>query len=190
MSYDSATRLNEVERAVGSGSFQSRVSYVYDGFSQLRELSRQKDASTRTFFFDYDILGRQTTVTDPMSHSSTTAYEPFCKRFAQTTARGVRRQSSFDTLCRLTQIDVGDPGEGGLAVVGKRETRTFKYDELGRMVESRQGRSASLGSSVFGQARYGELDVSGDGGVRRYEYDSQGLVTRVIFEDDSNIAYD
>ncbi len=189
MTYDAAARLQKVERAIGGSTMQTRVSYGYDGFSQLRQLVRLKDSTSQTYEFTYDRLGRQTSVKDPRNKVSTTAYERFCKRYAETSARGVRRKMSFDNLCRLTQIDVGDPGSGGMAVLPQRETRRFKYDELGRMTESQQGRTASFGSRLYSKVRYGGMDVSGDGGVRKYEYDELDLLTKVIFEDESWVSY-
>ena len=133
-------------------------------------------------------------MTDPLTESSSTAYEPFCVGRAVTSARGVRQKMDFDTRCQLTQVTTGDPGAGPLDVSNVRVTRTFEYDELGRMTKSTQSPNdiaqiSKYGTAVFGTSRYGTSIVPSDG-ERLYEYDALDRLTKMTFEDDREVLYE
>ncbi len=66
--------------------------FSYDGFSQLRALTRIKNQSEKSHTSSYDRQGRTVSSIDPLNQESTAAYEPFCVGFASTSARGVRRK--------------------------------------------------------------------------------------------------
>jgi len=141
---------------------------------------------------EYDRQGRTIRTTDannsdpsnPDPKSSTAAYEPYCVGFATTSARGVRRKANFDSLCRLTQIEVGSPDANPLEVAVASETRVFEYDDLGRVTKSIQSSPPRYGQARFGQDRYGGVSSE-----RSYQYDSLDRVTKVTFEDGKEMSY-
>ena len=192
--YDSLGRIQHSKMATGPASELIRASFEYTGFSELKSLSRPKGDTTPAFFFQYDRLGRPTTSTDPLSKSSTVAYEPFCEGRAVTSARGVRQKMDFDTRCLLTQLTTGDidPNDP-LEVVQPRVVRAFEYDELGRMVKSLQSPNDILsgsryGAAIAGTSRYGSGLVPSDG-ERLYEYDDLDRLLKITFEDGQHISY-
>ena len=186
---DTFGRPIKVFRDKDGSTQEMRVGFSYDGFSQLRALTRIKNQAEKSHTSSYDRQGRTVSSIDPLNQESTAAYEPYCVGFAGTSARGVRRKASFDTLCRLTQLEVGSPDTDPLEVSTASETRTFEYDDLGRVEKTHQ--SSSTGSR-YGQARFGQSRYGGTAGAteeRSYEYDSLDRVTKVTFEDGKTMEY-
>lgn len=207
MLYDNTNRLQEVRRDVDSlGTQEMRVKYGYTGFSQMAELTRLKNGFERSFAFSFDRLGRQVLSVDslPTPGVSAMAYEPFCTGNASTSARGIRRKTSFDSRCLLTQVAMGevDPSDP-LEVLNARELREWSHDELGRMVKSSQTRSSRYSQAVMGIDLYGgkaeeklylfdELDrlvemrfrsnedpMGANDKLMAWEYDPEGNVTKM-----------
>jgi RHS repeat-associated protein len=195
MMHDDVGRVVQSKMATGLSTELVRASYDYTGFSELKTLTRPKGASDPEFNFQYDRLGRPTVMTDPLSESSSTAYEPYCVGRAVTSARGVRTKMEFDTRCQLTTVTTGDQGATPLDVSNPRITRTFTYDELGRMTGSTQSPNdiASrplYGRAKFGESRYGQTALVPNDGERTYEYDELDRLIRMVFEDGSDVHYE
>lgn len=190
MEYDSAGRPLAVKREDSSNSAQLRVGYGYDGFSQLRSLTRLKNGLEKSHTSTYDRQGRTVSSTDFNGKTSTAAYEPFCGGFATTSARGVRRRASFDTLCRLTQVEVGTPDSDPLEVATPSESREFEYDDLGRLIKTVQSTSApsTYGVATFGVGTYGAGASQSE--ERSYQYDSLDRPTKITFEDGKTMEYE
>ena len=207
MFYDSSNRLEEVRRDVDSlGTQEMRVKYGYTGFSQMAELTRLKNGFEKSFSFSFDRLGRPVLAADslPTPGVSSMAYQPFCVGQATTSARGIRRKTSFDSRCLLTQVAMGnaDPSDP-LEVLNTRELREWEHDELGRTVKSSQTRPPRYNQAVMGIDLYGgqpeerlylfdELDrlvemrfrtdgdpLGADDKTMAWEYDPEGNVTKV-----------
>ena len=197
--YDQLGRLEEIRRDVSASILdQTRVAFSYDGFGQAKTLSRLKDINgtptLRSFETEYDRLGRPSSSKDPRNKTSTMAYEKYCTGHALTTARGVRRRTSFDSLCRLTKLQAGTPSvSDDMAVATVSETRDFIYDDLGRLIESRQsggaGGSSGYGSATYGTSFYGS-QAAGTTETREYYYDPLDRLTRLIFEDDKEMHFE
>ncbi len=181
---DSAGRPVAVNREDSSNASQLRVGFSFDGFSQLRALSRIKNGVEKSHTAEYDRQGRTIKSTDANSKVSTVGYEPYCVGFASTSARGVRRKASFDTLCRLTEVKVGTAAANPLEVAVASETRTFEYDDLGRLIGTVQNVPTRYGEARFGQDRYGGVNAT-----RGYLYDSLDRLTKITFEDGKEMAY-
>jgi RHS repeat-associated protein len=181
---DSAGRPIAVNREDSNNASQLRVGFAFDGFSQIRALARIKNGIEKSHTAEYDRQGRTIKTTDANGKSSTVGYEPYCVGFASTSARGVRRKASFDTLCRLTEVKVGTPASNPLEVASASETRTFDYDDLGRLIGTVQNVPARYGQARFGQDRYGGVNAT-----RGYLYDSLDRLTKVTFEDGKEMAY-
>jgi len=181
MQYDSSGRVSQVDRDVASsGPRELRVKYKYSSFSQLKELTRLKNGTERSFEISYDQLGRQSSMVDPLGEEQSYDYAPFCNERSQTTARGVRRRMSFDNRCLLTQVASGDPDANDpLSLDVAREVRSFLYDELGRLVISAQDRDSRYNESVHGIDKY----VENQNNVRFYIYDELDRLEELTYED-------
>ncbi len=187
--YDSMGRVLQTLRKDNNHTAgELRVGFTYDGFSQLRSLIRIKNEELKAHRFSYDRQGRLKSSVDANEKESTTAYEPFCVGFANTSARGIRQKASFDSLCRMTLLEAGSPGETDLTMGTVRESREFLYDDLSRLVKTKQRglKRATYGQSTFGQSAYGGL---GEAEERTYFYDSLDRVEKVVFEDGEEISY-
>ncbi|MEW6280328.1 MAG: hypothetical protein AB1758_16990, partial [Candidatus Eremiobacterota bacterium] len=185
--YDEPGRVEQILSDIGPSSQQMRVKFLHDGFSNLRKLIRLRDAAEKFTAYDYDVLDRTTRVQDPMHtpqnpRETTISHAPFCTQFTVTTARGVQRQSKFDTMCRLTEANSSD------------EKQLFEYDELHRLVkltqapqppESRYGPTAT-NEGIYGTGRYG----GGTPHVRTFEYDELDRLVKMTFEDGGTLLYD
>ena len=176
MLYDDANRLEEVRRDVDSiGTQEMRVKYGYTFLSQLSVLTRIKNGVERSFTYTYDNFGRLEQVSDslPSPGINIMAYELHCKGYSTTSARGVRHKMSMDSRCLLREVQVGDVDVSdplNLEIVAPREHREWDYDELGRMVQSRQT------TSRYGESRFGTDIHAMVEGVR---YDELDRVVRV-----------
>ena len=191
--YDPLGRVTAIVQKDNEHADQLRVGFGYNGFSQLRYLRRLKNGVEKDHSVDsWDRQGRVLQTTDANEKSSYMAYEPFCVGRATTSARGVRRKISFDSLCRLTQVETGTPDvASALDVAASREVSEFEYDDLGRLLKTKQG-SAS-GGSVYGQAVFGVNAYGASGSAsmdeRSYIYDSLDRVKMVTFEDGKTLEY-
>ena len=194
--YDSAGRPVAVKRQDNNHGPELRVGFSYNGFSQLTALKRLKNGVEKSHTSDeFDRQGRLLKSTDANGQESTAAYEPYCVGMATTSARGVRRKASFDTLCRLTEIEVGTPATDPLEVTNASEIRTFEFDDLGRVTKTIQGPSSSSTPSVYGQAKFGQSSYgsttgSQTAGERSFEYDALDRLKKVTFEDGKTMLYE
>lgn len=182
--YDRASRLQKITRDLDtSRNQQTIVKYGYNGFSELNAITRMKDGVEKSFRMNYDQLRRPSSVTDPLNNTSQMSYEPFCVGNSATSARGVRKASTYDNRCLLTYLEAGDPDlNDPLGVTNVRETRDFSYDELGRLVSVQQ--TDALSNTETRSFVYDELDrlvkiTHKDGSSTSYEYDFEGNVTRI-----------
>ena len=71
-----------------------------------------------------------------------------------------------------------------MEVLKASETRTFEYDDLGRVLKTTQTSPSIYGKAVFGRNRY-----AGQSGSRSYEYDALDRVTKMTFEDGKTMEY-
>lgn len=169
--YDDANRLREIRRDIDSiGTQEMRVKYDHDIYGEVTALTRLKNGLERSYTLAYDSLYRPVEVRDSLADPgiSITGYELHCKGHSTTSARGIRHKMSLDSRCLLREVQVGDPDPEdymNLEILDPRQRRTWDYDELGRMIESKQVDSR-YGVSRFGtgvhslieRVRYDELD--------------------------------
>jgi RHS repeat-associated protein len=198
LEYDPLGRVKNVLRDVDDIKQEIRVGFDHDGFGQTRALKRLSSDgySFKSHEVNYDRLGRSVGSSDFLGRQSTAAYEDYCTGHATTSARGVRKKASFDTLCRLTQIAAGDPHsdpDQPLEVSDIQEVRDFTYDDLGRLISAsqRRGYNTTLyGEAIYGVSAYGRTANSPE--VRFYEYDSLDRLRKITFEDqkEMQLEYD
>ena len=198
LEYDPLGRVKNVLRDVNSTSQEVRVGFDYDGFGQVRALKRltSDGYSFNSRRVDYDRLGRSVKTTDFRERESFASHEQYCTGQAVDTARGVRRTTSFDTLCRLTQVRAGDADpdpEKPFEIPNPTEVRNFEYDDLGRLIKASQSRGfhpTLYGQAIYGVSTYGR--TANEALVREYKFDSLDRITKVTFEDDKvmDLEYD
>ncbi|MFN8609407.1 MAG: RHS repeat-associated core domain-containing protein, partial [Vulcanimicrobiota bacterium] len=179
-SYDDSGRLTLSESEVAASSFQARVGYAYTGFSQLKQLKRWKDSAQKQTEHVYDILGRMVSSKDFGNRESTVTYQPFCVENTVTTARGVLRRTSFDTLCRITRQENTD------------ETRRFWHDSRGRLIKVAVGAhyQADGVEPAPGGMQPGRYQDSGYAVTTRFLYNELDLVTQVMHGTDFSLLYE
>ena len=127
-----------------------RVDTVYDGAGRAKD---RTDELGNTSSFDYDPLGRQTSVTDPLEHDSQSTYDVAGRLIDATDADGMVTHFGYDALSRLTDVwenyqsGQGQNGDTNVHTVyaydangnrgsiqdGNGHVTTFTYDDLGRL---------------------------------------------------------
>ena len=167
-SYDTSNRLTATTSQISSSASQLRVGYDYNGFSNLKQLQRLMNGSSKSTSYQYDQLGRLNSATDFLGNASTVAYAPFCAQNTVTTPRGVQTTSYFDTLCRLTKRETQD------------EVHIFAYDELDRPISATVGNR--YGTDIpYGQGVFAHLT--------RYRFDQLDRVTHIDYPNGASVAY-
>ncbi|MBT9581905.1 RHS repeat protein [bacterium] len=178
--YDLADRLEQVQGQVdfvsSSPVFELRVGYVYDGLSQLKNLVRLKDATTKAAVYDYDFLGRLVRSEDFLVPGRETfiAYADYCTGNLTTTPRGVQREATYDERCRLRQLQTQD------------ETHEFDYDELNRLIRVRMGSRFAHDSPPVG----GKFSTGFYTHETRYTYDELDRVVEILYPNGETVSYE
>jgi RHS repeat-associated protein len=181
--YDFSGRVEVVNAQNGPNNttdYESRVGYSYTGFSQLKGLARLKRPTPSTTTVastevTYDPLGRAVQSADFLGRLSLAAYEPFCVGHTTLSSRGVQMSSSFDTLCRLVQVET------------QEERHLYGYDELDRMTIARVGELYAhepAPNRVGGH--YSKSFYKHD---TTYHYDSLDRVTQVTYANGDTVSY-
>jgi len=177
-SHDYSGRVDEVDAQIGPNNvtdYQPRVGYGYTGFSQLKSLSRLMNAATKSTAYEYDPLGRLVTSADFLNRPTQIFHEPFCVGNTAITPRGVEMASSFDTLCRLVQMET------------QEERHLYAYDELDRPTVVRVGeRYAHEPNPNRVGSRYRDAIFKHD---TAYEYDSLDRITKVTYPTGETVSY-
>ena len=174
--YDFAGRLLQVDAEKSTNTFETRVEYLYTGFSQIRSLLRLKDAVTKSTDYSYDRLGRLLNVNDFKGDDTDLEHAPFCSNSTVKTPRGIHRKSVFDGLCRMTQVET------------QEERHLFDYDELDRLIRATVGERYA--HTPPGQSRQGGryaktvLKFNTD-----YVYDENDRVTHIHYPNGDTVAY-
>ena len=178
--------VTKVEALKAVGVYEERVNYTFDSFSRNKTLSRLRDGSSKTWMFSYDILDRGTLLEDPRGRKSSTRYAPYCKNFTQSSPSKTEQHTVMDSLCQVIQLNTPE------------QTRTFEYDQLGRLTVVRQ----KMGSDSryeptnrddvplparFGTARYQPTTPVEE--VRTYEYNSLDRLTKITYPDGTTTDY-
>jgi RHS repeat-associated protein len=176
--YDSANRVKEVDSQVASGgSQQMRVQYAYNGFAKLNTLTRKQSSSTSPsiYAYGYDVLDRVTQWKDPLLNATNTLYAPFCMENTTTTARGIQKVTSKDSLCRTVQIAT------------QTEERSFVYDNMSRMVSDTNG--GRFGWSLGGNTVGAKFNSGVFANTKSYLYDGASRVAQLTFPDGKALSY-
>lgn len=194
--YDAIGLLTEINRDISASTQQTRVRYEYNAFFEVEKLIRLKDGVEKSFIIERDALGRPINTTDPLNEETETVWQSSCNGNSVTTPRGIRRITGVDIFCRTSLLEAGTPEPfDDEEIETVRESVTFSYDELGRMVKSVQSRPYLYGEAILGFDRFGEteertyvydeldrlVEMTFEGGETAFwEYDPEGNVTKMI----------
>lgn len=98
------TEVRQYDNGTPTGPYTS-VKYAYDAKSHLKEIT---DDDGNKWSYDYDLLGRKSSSTDPDSGTTTTAYNTLDQVTSTTTAAGTADEKtvsySYDVLGRQTEM--------------------------------------------------------------------------------------
>ena len=176
--FDDFLRIVQVNQDIGVSAQATRLSHVYDGFSNLISQSRQQmvNGPSNTTTWSYDRLGRNITSFDPLGRLSRTDYAYYCMKNLVSTARGLQILTQMDSLCRITQIS------------SQREQRSFSYDEIGRVVRDSNSARYAWNIDALTQVGSNYNEAVYENG-RLYEYDSLDRVITITFPDGTTQRY-
>jgi YD repeat-containing protein len=169
----SVTRYNSLDSAgigIPSAGFSQDV-YVYDQAGLL--LSRINNASSRSETYLYDGLGRMVSATDMANATTTTFFDDANSTTTVTSlATGLTHVSVYDKAGELLSTTESGPG---IATAVTRDD----WDGLGRL---RIETDATLRKTyhVYDAASRKVADVTADGAVTEYGYDSSNRLVRQI----------
>lgn len=149
--------------------------YEYDAAGRMVAVQHPGGGTTR---FVYDALGNVVTVTDPLGGRRGSAYDPAGRLVSTTDAGGRVTRRIFEPSGRLAEIRFPD---------GRR--LTHRYDAAGRLLEADDGafpvRRAYDAAGRLVRVEYPAITKS-----IAYEYDAQGLRTRLTDADGRAIRYE
>ncbi len=174
--YNVANQVTEVDSQINSsGTTQMRVQYSYTGFNKLNTLTRKQSSSSSNSVYQYvyDVLDRITQWKDPLSNASNTSYAPYCIQNTVTTARGIQRMTSMDSLCRTTQIAT------------QSEERTFTYDEMSRLLSDTNGGRYEWQLSSTNVGAKANATVTAN--TKSYLYDAGSRINQLTFPDSKTL---
>jgi RHS repeat-associated protein len=147
---DALGRVERVIEAPNNPAYNFSSTYTYDVLDNLRTIVQGE----QTRSFEFDGLGRMTSVWNPEAGTISLQYDNNGNVERRTDARGVAANFSYDALSRLTSVsyDVGQTG------VLSTPTVTYTYDDP--EVFFSRGRLTSVSSSVS-TTRFVEFDALG-----------------------------
>ncbi len=201
--------IDNVNPPAGQTSAETnlRSDTIYGDNGQVRQII---DQAGKTTAFDYDVLGRRTSVTDPLGHVSSSEYDAGGRLVSSTDAKGVVAHYEYDALGRLT--DVWENYQGGAApdaqtnmhtqytydangerlsiVDGNGHTTLFSYDAAGRQLTETDAIGNTL-EYTYDKAgnRLAMLDANGQ--TTRYTYDSANHLLSILYSLSSvSFSYD
>ena len=213
--FDSAGRLVQIRRAVGTSIEEAYVTYAY---STNGKQTDYVDANGNHARFDYDGFDRQAMWTFPANIPasafdgstqlsaistanalSSTDYEAYSydesnNRLTQRKRDGSVLSFSYDALNRMTVKTV--PQRANLAATNTRSV-FFRHDMQGRQLSAwfdtaTSGQGVSNSYDALGRQTSTTLSMDGSSRTLNYNYDLNGNRTRVTFPDTNyaNYAFD
>jgi RHS repeat-associated protein len=154
---------------------RDKASYEYDAAGRVIALTRPSGGVTR---FTYDAMGNLLTATDPLDHVKRYSYDNAGRLLSFTDAANRVTRYSYDKAGRQVGKELPD---------GKRVT--YKYDALGRMVEADDG-TFPVHISYDEAGRLKQITYAAIKKSVTYEYDAQGLRTKLVAPDGREIQYE
>ncbi|MCL4561765.1 MAG: hypothetical protein M1281_14300, partial [Chloroflexi bacterium] len=166
--YDPLGRLVSIDTPGSERDSQ----FSYDAAGELRQLSDPGLGTLGATTWNYDALGRPTSIQDPFGQSVSYAYDPTGNRtFLGYPGGGDDVAYTYDPLGRLTQV-----------TDGQAQSTTYTYDAVGNLSASRlpNGVSSSYAFSPLGQLRHLAYTVGEQQIGYEYAYDPNGNRSGVV----------
>lgn len=173
----------------------SEVTYMYASCGKPSQVT----AAGATTVFEYDDVGRQTSMTDPDAGTTTYTYTADGKLLTQTDARGVKTTNTYDDVGRLVSSQIGETtithtyGESGneatrlVRSTCGDNTVTYTYDRYGRVVTENRtvGSHGTLTHSYVYNEKGQLAQITYPGGLTvDYGYDDLGNKVRAKVGED------
>lgn len=189
--YDARGML--VDSIQAAGTEHQSVQTDYDAFGRVISST---DANGRLTTYDYDRLGRNVLVTDPLDREVLTSYDAFGR--VLTTEDALNRVTSFqyDDVQRTTTITLpgniqtvtrtNEFGETVEVIDGENNATEFNYDLNGNLlttINTVNGQAQSV-AQEYDSANRLTLTTDADGRQIRYEYDEANRLLRQITDPD------
>ncbi len=189
---DALGRVERVVEAPNNTAYNLQSVYTYDVLDNLRTIVQGE----QTRSFEFDGLGRMTSVSNPETGVITLQYDNNGNVERRTDARGVAAIFSYDALSRLTSVsyDVGQTG------VLSTPTVTYSYDNPA--IPHSRGRLTSVSSSVsttsfdefdaLGRVKQSTQTTEGRSFLMSYTYSLAGQMTSQTYPSGRTVstAYD
>jgi RHS repeat-associated protein len=154
---------------------RDKSSYEYDAAGRVLALTRPSGGVTR---FTYDAMGNLLTATDPLGNVKRYSYDNSGRLLNFTDAANRVTRYSYDKAGRQVGKELPD---------GKRVT--YKYDAVGRMIEAEDG-AFPVHISYDEVGRPKQITYAAIKKSVTYEYDAQGLRTKLVAPDGREIRYE
>ncbi|HVS34951.1 MAG TPA: RHS repeat-associated core domain-containing protein, partial [Gemmataceae bacterium] len=171
--YDALDRLTKTTVAVGT-SAQATSTQAYD---KVGDVTSSTDTLGHVTTYKFDADGRQTTMTDPLSHTTTTAYDAVGNATVVTNALNQVTSYMYDALNRQTQT-----------VDALTNVTTVGYDLVGDQVYSIDGLQ-NESQTVYDALHEPTASIDPLGNTARTAYDGDGDVTKVTDADGNQTQY-
>ncbi|MDY7013732.1 MAG: hypothetical protein SVX43_09090, partial [Cyanobacteriota bacterium] len=211
--YDDLGRLVGVIETLYPGEANEKKLETSYGYDEAGRLVWTEDAESRRTKYEYDDAGRRTVVELPEGMRSVTTYDAAGNVKTVTDFNGEVMRYLYDEQHRLELKDLEDDADvtytytpdGQIeTLTDGRGTTTFRYDELGRLIErldpagpyllNGQGLNYSIGyrydeAGNISQVRTpaGEVEYSYDEQNRLETVTSDGETTRYLYDDGGNL---
>ncbi len=176
------TTTNSLGQAIEATDPGGSITYAYNvqGLPVTTKVNGQAVATMQ-----YDYMGNRTSITEPNSGTTTSKYDAFGRLIKQTHARGDSILFAYDLLGRITQKLVnGDKYAEGSA------RYYYDQDKLGLVyrVESENHTTDYVYDNLCRKTAQTET-ILGESYTTRYEYDSQGQISKLIYPGGFYVTY-
>jgi YD repeat-containing protein len=162
--YDGLDRLSTSERFLNGTPYSNQTST----YNWADKISSQTDPMQNSVTFQYDAMGRTTTVLEPNHNNTQTLYNDLASWIRTTDENGVYKCSVFDRLGRLLSVveNASSTCQSGIVT-------NYYYDETGNLKNVTTSTSQST-SYAYDNLNRLVSTVYPDGTSESYAYDSNG----------------
>lgn len=178
---------NPLPPAPGQNETNLRADSAYDGLGRLKTATNELGKASN---FEYDALGRQTEVADPLNHTTHSTYDAAGRLISSTNANGVVIGYEYDALGNLTAvIENYRPGMPGNDSTNVRTEYTYDAGGQRRTIKDANGHITSF---TYFDTGLVETETDPLNHIWRYTYDKGGNRKSLVDakEQTTNYTYD